>query len=114
MTLIDGINALAAAVRDKLNTKAPLAHVHGWTGVTLNLPAGAGVVDATQTVADAGVTAASTIELKLAATTADDENEAETISLDSLAADPASGSFDIIAAFRERHAGPIKLQYRIS
>ena len=90
------------------------AALTAWTAYVAVLGDGAGVTDFEATVANAGVTGASVIELRLAATGAADENEPEFTWATAMTARPASGSFALSLSFAERHSGPLNLQYRIN
>lgn len=85
-----------------------------WTAYVAALGDGSGVTEFEATVTDAGVTGASVIELRIAATGAADENEPEFTWATAMIARPASGSFALSLSFAERHSGPLNLQYRIN
>ena len=87
-----------------------------WVLVTVTLPSGPGVYEWRQTIANAGVTPTSVIQLKAApAPEADNlEYDPEFIDITSMTALPAAGSFDVILTFRELHSGPINLQYQVN
>jgi hypothetical protein len=85
-----------------------------WTSITANLPSGAGVFEHEQTVTDATVTASSRILLQLDVGLDTDENQAEGITLASMQAYPAAGSFVLNMQFPELHSGPIKLSYQVN
>jgi hypothetical protein len=85
-----------------------------WTPYTAALGNGTGVTDFEATVVDAGVSGASVIELRLAATSDTDENEPEFTGAVQMIARPAAGSFVLSLTFAECHSGPLNLQYRIN
>lgn len=59
------------------------------------------------------MTPASIIAIKLAHTTADDENEPELLDVVTLVAIPGTDAFDALLTFPTPHSGPIKLHYQI-
>jgi hypothetical protein len=81
--------------------------------VTLTIPNGRGVFEATQDFVDATVLETDKIMFFLAATTSADENEPETLSIESISGQAGTGVVTAKLAFRERTSGPIKLNYMV-
>ena len=85
-----------------------------WTAYVAALGDGIGVTEFEATVTDAAVTGTSVIEIRLASTDDNQENEPEFTNLWAMTAHPAAGNFVLTLSFAERHSGPLNLQYRIN
>lgn len=59
------------------------------------------------------MTATSKIVVMLGSTIDSDENEAEFLDLEAISATPATGTFMVMANFRTKTAGDIKINYMI-
>lgn len=79
--------------------------------ITITLPAGAGVIEHTQTVAAVGITAASKIIVQPAPALDTDENDAEMLSISALSALGGAGQITVLASFFEASSGSVKLNY---
>lgn len=71
-----------------------------------------GAYERQATVAAPGVTPASAIEIVLAPSADDDENDPELLDLLTIAATPATDTFDAILTFGTLTSGPIKIRWR--
>lgn len=79
----------------------------------MNLPSPVGVFEHYETVVDAAVLPTSRIAVILAGTTDEDENSNEMLDLATLAANPGTGTFDIVATFHQLTAGPVLVHYQV-
>jgi hypothetical protein len=117
MALIDRLKLTFTEIGNRIYA---LSSQTKFTKVILNVPAGAGnaatgggVLDYSQTVVDTRVTSASLIMLNLGSMVDGDENDAELLDVQSLAARPANGAFDIIITFSSPTSGAIPVIYRV-
>lgn len=82
----------------------------GFAGdITITLPGGAGVIEHVQTVAAAAVSAGQRVQLALAATLDEDENEPELMDVSSLSGRALAGQIEVTATFATRTSGPVQL-----
>lgn len=81
---------------------------------TLNLPGPVGVREHYETVVDASVLPTSRVLVFLAGTTDVDENSNEMLDLATIAANPGTGAFDIVATFHRPCSGPVRVHYQVS
>lgn len=84
------------------------------SSATITLPSGMGVLEHYQTITNGAVSGSSRINIWLAATTADDENEIDTIDLVAISAIPGTGTFDIVVTFSQPMSGVINLNYMVT
>lgn len=86
------------------------ATLPAWASAVVAIPATTEVHR--ETIAAAGVTPASRIEVMLAPVVDSDENAPEMLDMVVLQASPGSGQFDVLMTFTQPQRGPIKILYR--
>jgi hypothetical protein len=84
----------------------------GGTG-TITVPTGRGRLEWTETIAAVGVTASSRVTLSLGATTSLDENEADTLDINSLQGIGDVDTIVVTATFGGPVSGPIQLNWSV-
>jgi hypothetical protein len=82
-----------------------------FTAATLSLGNGGGKFEHSQIITDAGISPTDKIMVSLAPALDSDENSPEMLSLDTLTATAGSGNLTVLACFREKTSGNVKINY---